>query len=334
MPEIASAFAVEPYSYAEARALSDELGLSEPVAVTLVRRGYRTPEEARAFLAADESHSPFAFDSMELVVERVRAAIKANKRITVHGDFDVDGVCATALMVSTLRELGADCDWFIPSRVDDGYGLSSENIRRLAERGASLLLTVDCGITAVAEVELAKELGTEVIVTDHHQQAAELPDCPILHPEVSNYPFASLCGTAVAWKLACALKGAGESLSGHISLGLDVECPESDSPAPADRQLDLVALATVADVVPLVGENRALVRKGLAEIRRGQRVGLRALMAAAKCQPEQLDETDLGFRLAPRINAAGRLYRADAGVELFLTEDEHDGTALNGASAP
>ena len=304
MPEIASAFAVEPYSYAEARALSDQLGLSEPVAVTLVRRGYRTPAEARAFLTADESHSPFAFDSMEVVVERVRAAIEANKRITVHGDFDVDGVCATALMVSTLRELGAECDWFIPSRVEDGYGLSAENVRRLAERGTSLLLTVDCGITAVAEVALARELGMDVIVTDHHQQAAALPDCPILHPEISNYPFASLCGTAVAWKLGCALRET------------------------AINDLDLVALATVADVVPLVGENRALVRKGLAEIRRGQRVGLRALMAAAKCQPEQLDETDLGFRLAPRINAAGRLYRADAGVELFLTEDEHRAEAI------
>jgi single-stranded-DNA-specific exonuclease len=303
VPEIASAFAVEPYSYAEVRALSDQLGLSEPVAVTLVRRGYRTPEEARAFLAANESHSPFAFDSMELVVERVRAAIEDNKRITVHGDFDVDGVCATALTVSTLRELGADCDWFIPSRVDDGYGLSAENVRRLAERGTSLLLTVDCGITSVAEVALARELGMEIIVTDHHQQATELPDCPILHPEVSNYPFASLCGTAVAWKLACALRE-------------------------DNQDLDLVALATVADVVPLVGENRALVRKGLAEIRRGQRVGLRALMAASKCQPEQLDETDLGFRLAPRINAAGRLYRADAGVELFLTADEHRAEAI------
>jgi len=304
VPEVARAFAVEPYSYAEARSLSDELGLSEPVAVTLVRRGYRTPEEARVFLAADESHSPFAFDSMELVVERVRAALGGKKRITVHGDFDVDGVCATALTVSTLRQMGADCDWFIPSRVDDGYGLSAENVRRLAGRGTSLLLTVDCGITSVEEVALARELGMDVVVTDHHQPAAELPDCPILHPQLSSYPFESLCGTAVAWKLACALTGSVEN------------------------HLDLVALATVADVVPLVGENRSLVKKGLAEIRRGQRAGLRALMAAAKCQAEQLDETDLGFRLAPRINAAGRLYRADGGVELFLTEDENRAEAI------
>jgi single-stranded-DNA-specific exonuclease len=305
VPETINAFAVEPYSYAEAQALSEELGLSEPVAVTLVRRGYRTPEQARAFLAADETHPPTAFDGIERVVERVRGAIAAGRRITVHGDFDVDGVCATAVMTRALRGLGADCDWFIPNRIEDGYGVSEQNVRRLAERGTALLLTVDCGISSVAEVALARELGMEVIVTDHHQQAAELPDCPVLHPEVSGYPFASLCGTAVAWKLSCALQGR-ETV----------------------EELDLVALATVADVVPLVGENRALVRKGLAEIRRAKRPGIRALLEASKCDPERLDEGDLSFRLAPRVNAAGRLYRADAGVELFLTDDRERAKAI------
>jgi single-stranded-DNA-specific exonuclease len=305
VPETITAFAVEPYSYAEARALSNELGLSEPVAVTLVRRGYRTPDQARAFLAADESHPLDAFRDMELVVERVRSAIATGRRITVHGDFDVDGVCATTVMVKTLRELGAECDWFIPNRIEDGYGLSSDNVRLLAERGTSLLLTVDCGITCASEVALARELGLEVVVTDHHQPKEELPDCPILHPQVSGYPFESLCGTAVAWKLASALRG-----------------------EEATEELDLVALATVADVVPLIGENRSLVRRGLAEIRRARRPGIRALMAAAKCDPERLDESDLGFRLAPRINAAGRLYRADAGVELFLSEDEDRAAAI------
>jgi single-stranded-DNA-specific exonuclease len=267
--------------------------------VTLVRRGYRTPELARAFLAADESHPPSAFAGMEEVVERVLAAVRAGRRITVHGDFDVDGVCATALTVATLRGLGGECDWLIPDRIADGYGLSAANIERLAGRGTSLLLTVDCGITAVEEVRLARELGMEAIVTDHHQAGAELPDCPILHPEVSGYPFASLCGTAVAWKLAEALR----------------------TDADPDTDLDLVALATVADVVPLVGENRSLVRRGLVAMRRARRPGLRALIAAAGCEPTRLDEGDLAFRLAPRINAAGRLYRADAGVELLLTED-------------
>ncbi|HWJ41811.1 MAG TPA: single-stranded-DNA-specific exonuclease RecJ, partial [Solirubrobacterales bacterium] len=302
----APAFVAEPYDYAEARALAEALGVSEPLAVTLVRRGYRTPEVAGAFLAADESHPPAAFAGMDRVVTRVREAIAAGQRIAVHGDFDVDGVCATTLMVSTLRQLGADCDWFIPNRIEDGYGLSEENVGRLAERGTGLLVTVDCGITSVAEVALARELGMEVVVTDHHQPAAAVPDCLVLHPELSGYPFKALCGTAVAWKLASALRD------------------ESDSTA----DLDLVALATVADVVPLIGENRSLVKRGLAEIRRARRPGMRALMAAAKCEPDRLDEGDLSFRLAPRINAAGRLYRADAGVELFLTEEEDRAEAI------
>jgi single-stranded-DNA-specific exonuclease len=298
VPQTLKAFAAEPYEYADVRAVADGLGLSEPVAVTLVRRGYRTPELARIFLAADESHPPAAFDSMAAIVTQVRAAVAAGRRITVHGDFDVDGVCATTIMVSTLRALGAECDWLIPDRIGDGYGLSAPNIEKLAKRGTKLMITVDCGVTAVEEVRLARELGVETILTDHHQAGDELPDCPILHPEISNYPFVSLCGTAVAWKLSSALR----------------EDDQSD--------LDLVALATVADVVPLVGENRSLVRRGLVEMRRTRRPGLRALMAASKCEPTRLDESDLAFRLAPRINAAGRLYRADAGVELLLTEDE------------
>jgi single-stranded-DNA-specific exonuclease len=298
--ETLHAYKAEPYSYAEARALSSELGLSEPVAIALVRRGYRTPGEARVFLAAEESHEPGEFKSMGVVVEQVLAAVEARRRITVHGDFDVDGVCATTLLVGVLREHGADCDWLIPDRMADGYGLSEPNVHKLAERGTSLIVTVDCGITAVNEVKLARELGMEVVVTDHHQAGSELPDCPILHPTLDGYPFAELCGTAVAWKLASALRG--------------------DASSSAD--LDLVALATVADVVPLVGENRSLVRRGLEEVRRARRPGMRALLAAAKCDLSQLDESDLGFRLGPRINAAGRLYRADAGVELFLTKDE------------
>jgi single-stranded-DNA-specific exonuclease len=316
VPDSINAFAAEPYSYADVRAVADDLELSEPVAVTLVRRGYNTPELARVFLAADESHPPSAFQGIDAVVGRIRGAIEAGRRITVHGDFDVDGVCATTVMVSTLRDLGADCDWLIPDRIADGYGLSADNIERLAARGTSLLVTVDCGVTAVEEVRLARELGMDVIVTDHHQAAEELPDCPILHPELSGYPFASLCGTAVAWKLASALREEA-ALPGPTS-----KVGPGSAASDADADLDLVALATVADVVPLVGENRALVRKGLAVMRRVQRPGLRALMAASKCEPTRLDEGDLAFRLAPRINAAGRLYRADAGVELMLTDDE------------
>jgi single-stranded-DNA-specific exonuclease len=222
--ETLHAYKADPYSYAEARELSAELGLSDPVAIALVRRGYRTPEEARAFLEADESHDPGEFRSMADVVERVLAAIEAGRRITVHGDFDVDGVSATALLVGALRELGAECDWLIPDRIADGYGLSEPNVRKLAERGAEMIITVDCGITAVAEVALARELGMEIIVTDHHQAGDELPDCPILHPALDGYPFAELCGTGVAWKLACALRAAS-----------GVGSPKHSSAAPAAR---------------------------------------------------------------------------------------------------
>jgi single-stranded-DNA-specific exonuclease len=304
VPETDKAFAADPYDYAEVRAVAEALSLSQPVAVTLVRRGYRTPDEARAFLAADETHPPEAFRGMDEIVALVWAAIEAGERITVHGDFDVDGVSATALMISTLRDLGADCDWLIPDRIADGYGLSNENVERLAARGTGLL---------------AKELGMEVIVTDHHQRDEELPGCLILHPEVSDYPFTSLCGTAVAWKLACALRERAAFPGNQLQGVPGKAAPDA---AADEKDLDLVALATVADVVPLIGENRSLVKRGLAEMRRTKRVGLRALMEASRCEPTRLDEGDLAFRLAPRINAAGRLYRADAGVELLLADDE------------
>jgi single-stranded-DNA-specific exonuclease len=299
------AFRIEPYAYSEVRALAEALGVSDPVAITLVRRGYRTVEAAREFLDARETHDPFEFEGMEDATERVLDAALAGRTITVHGDYDVDGVCSTAILVATLRELGARCDWFIPDRLSDGYGLTEVGVKRLASRGTELLVTVDCGITAPSEVAAARAAGIEVIVTDHHTAEERLPDCPIVHPRLSRYPCPDLCATGVAYKLALALRqrATGDDRS-------------------TERDLDLVALATVADLVPLTGENRALVRRGLAEARRAARLGLRALMAASGVEPSRLDEGDLAFRLAPRINAAGRLYRADAGVELMLCEDE------------
>jgi single-stranded-DNA-specific exonuclease len=283
-----------------------ELDLPEPVAVTLVRRGFRTVAEAGAFLEASERHDPFEFGSMAEIKATVERAIGAGRTITVHGDYDCDGVSATAILVRTLRSLGAQCDWYIPDRLGDGYGLTTEGVERLAARGTELLIAADCGITCVREVAAARAAGMEVIVTDHHEPGDALPECPVLHPRLSGYPFGELCAAGVAYKLASALAGAEE----------------------AGRDLDLVALATVADLVPLRGENRALVRAGLAALRRGERAGLRALCAAASVAPERLDEGDLAFRLGPRINAAGRLYRADAAVELLLTTDDARATAI------
>ena len=295
-------FTHNPYAYEQARAVAEELQLAEPLAVTLVRRGHRTPQSAREFLDAGEVHDPREFGPMEEIVARLVRAACEGTRISVHGDYDVDGVCSTAILVRVLRELGAECDWFIPDRATDGYGLTRATVEALAGRGTELILTADCGIACAAEVATAREAGIEVIVTDHHAPGAELPECPILHPVVSGYPFGELCATAVVGKLAEALRGAA---------GLD--------PCRADSQL--IALATVADMVPLVGENRRLVREGIAEARRGACLGLRALIAISHTDPTRLDARDLGFRIAPRINAAGRLYRADAGVELMLTTD-------------
>jgi single-stranded-DNA-specific exonuclease len=289
-----------PYSYAAVRALEQELGVAEPVAVVLARRGLTTPAAAREFLAASEHHDPRELDGIDEAVAAIRAALERDARITVHGDYDVDGVTSTAILVGTLRGLGAACDWVIPDRSADGYGVTMATIDGLAQGGTELLITVDCGIGSVAEVAAARERGIEVVVTDHHQPGVSLPDCPIVHPVVGGYPCPDLCAAGVAYKLACELEGVDR----------------------AARHLDLVALATVADMVPLLGENRTLVRRGLEAARLARRPGLRALMAAAGVLPERLEASDLGFRLAPRINAAGRLYRADAGVELMLTDED------------
>jgi single-stranded-DNA-specific exonuclease len=286
--------------------LRRELAVSGALAQVLVRRGLGEPAQARAFLAAEEEHSPSAFAGIGAAVEAILAHVSANTRITIHGDYDVDGVCSTAILVRALRSLGADVDSYLPDRIGDGYGLAAATVGRLAERGTRLLLTVDCGVTAVEEVALAGELGMQVIVTDHHAPRADgqLPQAPLVHPALCGYPCPQLCATAVAYKLAQAVFAAA---------GRD--------PRELEQELELVALATVADVVPLVGENRMLVRRGLRALARTRRPGLRALMAVARVAPGRLDERALGFALAPRLNAAGRMYRADAGLELLLTDD-------------
>src|SRR5829696_7779468 len=229
---------IRPCPSREVLRLARELGISELTAAVLVRRGYVEPAAARAFLAAEPpGHDPFLLGDMAAACERIRAAVGAGTRLCVHGDYDVDGICATALAVLTLRELGAEICWHLPSRFDEGYGVSAATIGRLAGDGVGLVLTVDCGITAVHEVAEAKGLGLDVIVTAHHRPADTLPDCPIVATRPSEYPFPELCGTGVVYKLAEALVG----------------------PEKLEEHLDLVALATVADVVPLLDENRWLV---------------------------------------------------------------------------
>ena len=291
---------VGAYDFEAALTLERELGVSHVLAQLLVRRDLAEPATARDFLEARECHPPTAFAEIERAVAAIERHLRAGTRITVHGDYDVDGVCATAILVRALRSLGATVSWFLPGRLEDGYGLSGETVRRLAARGTRLLITADCAITAVEEVRAANALGIDVVVTDHHHPLAsgQLPECPIVHPAVCGYPCAELCGAGVAYKLAQAL-GA----------------------TTAEEDVELVALATVADLMPLRGENRRLVREGLAAMAGTAKPGLRALMEVARVDPSALDAHALGFRLAPRINAAGRVRRADAGLELLLTDD-------------
>ncbi|HEY7018944.1 MAG TPA: single-stranded-DNA-specific exonuclease RecJ [Gaiellaceae bacterium] len=293
----------------EVEALASGLGVSEVLAAVLARRGFGELDCARAFLAAElPAHDPFELGDMREACEAIRAAIAAGTRICVHGDYDADGICATALAVLVLRELGAEVSFHLPSRFDEGYGVSGQTLSRLAGEGVGLVLTVDCGVTAVEEVARARKGGLELVVTDHHRPGEELPDCPVVGPYRGEYPFRELCGTGVVWKLGQAL------------LGVESEALR--------RHLDLVAVATVADVVPLLDENRGLAVAGLRQLARTQKPGLQALMRAARVDPATVDSGAIGFRLAPRLNAAGRLGRPEAALELLLTADRDEAGRL------
>src|SRR5215208_5755988 len=293
---------IAPCAHADVRRLSAALGVSEVTATVLARRGLCDAGEARAFLDGGlPEHDLFSLGDMREAVAAIVRAVAAGARICVHGDYDADGICATALGSLLLRELGADAAWHLPSRFEEGYGLNGDTLARLAGEGFDLVLTVDCGITAVEEVAEAKRLGLAVVVTDHHRPAAAFPDCPVVAPLKGDYPFRGLCGTGVVWKLAQAILG-----------------PEHPF---CDRHLDLVALATIADVVPLVDENRALALSGL------RRLG-QTLKRVAGVDPAAVDEGAVAFRLAPRINASGRLGRPSAALHLLLTDSEHEAGLL------
>ena len=299
---------MRPCPRSEVRELAEALDVRDATAAVLVRRGYGDPETARAFLAAEPpGHDPFLLGEVEAACALIRATIAAGRRICVHGDYDVDGICATALAVTALRGLGAHVEWHLPSRFEEGYGVSRETLTRLSREEFGLVLTVDCGITAVDEVAEARASGLEVIVTDHHRPGETLPDCPVVAPRPSDYPFPDLCGTGVVFKLLEAL-------------GVDS----------LERHLDLVALATVADVVPLLDENRALVAAGMRRLGLTDKPGLRALMRVGGVDPATVDTGAVAFRLAPRINAAGRLGHPGAALELLLTPDESEAGRLAG----
>ena len=302
---------IAPCNYDDAAALAAELGIGETAARVLARRGLGEPADARRFLeGAPPRHDPLLLGDMGAAREKILGAVAEGKRICVHGDYDADGICATALAVLILRELGADVVWHLPSRFEEGYGVQRDTLARLGDEGCGLVLTVDCGVTAVQEIAEAQAAGLEVVVTDHHRPGDRLPDCPLVVTRPSDYPFPELCGTGVVFKL-------GEALLGH------------DSPA-LTAHLDLVALATIADVVPLTDENRAFALAGLRALARTRKPGLQALLRASRVDPASLDESSVAFRLAPRINAAGRLCRPQSALELLLADDDETAIPLAG----
>ncbi len=294
----------DPYEVAGGRRLAEGLGVSPVVGSILARRGFGDVEEARRFLAAEESHDPLTLPGVPAACELILAHVERGSVIAVFGDYDVDGVCSTAMLLRTLRALGADPVWELPSRFDEGYGLSGPAVERLRGRGVQLLITVDCGITAVEQVAAARALGLDVVITDHHRPGEELPDCAVVHPALGDYGCPELCASGVVLKLSEAL---------FTAAGRD--------PAEAAEDIELAALATVCDLVPLRGENRRIVREGLVALGRTHKPGLRALMEIAGVAPAELSEHSFGFRLGPRINAAGRMQRADAALELLLSDD-------------
>jgi len=305
--------------------LEQSAGVPSVVAQLLWNRGVYRPEEVRSFLDAKLSHLrdpellPGALDA----AERLYAAIQAKRRITVYGDYDADGMTAAAILVNCLKLLGADVNYYVPNRLEEGYGLNCDALRTLASRGASLVISVDCGICSVVEAETAREIGLELIITDHHEMRDELPRADVLvHPRLPGtaYPFGHLCGAGVALKVAWALCKRAESNGRRVS----------------DRLRDflmtavgIAALGTVADVVPLIDENRVIVKYGLWSLREIPPLGIAKLLKVTQLHERpQLGSEDIAFTLAPRLNAAGRLGQAQLGVELLTTDNAERAESL------
>jgi single-stranded-DNA-specific exonuclease len=310
-------WSVRPEDGPPAAELAAALGVSPTLAALLYARGCEEARAGERFLnpSLDDLHDPARLPDLERAAERIAAAIEAGEKICIHGDYDVDGVCSSALLTRALQTLGAHVDTCVPHRQLDGYDLQPETVTRLHEAGVRLIVTVDCGIVAHAAMAEARRLGLDVIVTDHHLPGPRLPDAlAVVNPKRSDsdYPFTDLCGTGLAYKLA-------EGVVRRMGVR---------SPAFRTAYLDLVALATVADCMPLLDENRALVKCGLEKLRETRNPGLKALMEVAGVRPPTLNARALGFYLGPRINAVGRLDAAEQAYRLLVTSDAAEAKML------
>ncbi len=306
MEELAERWNITGYTRSDAVALCRR-GVNPLPAVVLASRGAASPEEAAALLGEGTAVSdPLLLRDMEAAAQRVRRAVETGEHVAVYGDYDVDGITASSLCADFLRRRGLTCDIYIPERLEEGYGLKAAALEELHARGVTLVITVDCGITAVEEAAFARSIGLELVITDHHECGETLPEAAaVVDPRRPDCPSPAkdLAGVGVAFKLICAVAGPGES------------------EARLERYGDLVATGTVADVMPVTGENRTLIQRGLESLRQGKRPGLTELCLAAGIDPKKLTVSNVGFGLAPRINAAGRIGDTDTAVELLLTED-------------
>ena len=287
-------------------------GYAPLTALVLSGRGCRSAEQAHELLGTDGALAdPFAMKEMDRAVAMIRRATEKKTKIAVFGDYDVDGITATCLLTDYLRSHGAECSFHIPGRIEEGYGLNAAAIRQLAAQGIGLIITVDCGITAVEEAQLCRELGVELVITDHHECKPQLPDAAAVvdpHRADRTYPHTDLSGVGIAFKLAAALEGDQEAIAG--------------------RYCDLFCLGTIADVMPLRGENRRLVAEGLRAMQQPKRLGLRALIEACDCGRQPITAATIGYVLAPRINAAGRMEHAELAVQLFLSREPSEAERL------
>ena len=281
-------------------------------AMVLAARGMTDPKLAGEYLdCSAQLYDPFLMTDMDLAADRVRLAIERGEKIAVFGDYDVDGITSTCMLTDFLRHQGANCISYIPSRLEEGYGLNPIAIHQLKEEGVNLIISVDCGITAIEEAKLCKSLGIELVITDHHECKERLPEAVAVvdpHRPDGGYPHKNLSGVGVAFKLACALSG--------------------DQEAVLRDYADMVCLGTVADVMLLQGENRVFVARGLESLRHTRRPGIAALMRESGCASDAVSASTIGYNLAPRINAAGRMGQIDLALNLFLTDDEEEAAEL------
>lgn len=299
----------DQYNLQEVSSLSEALNVPEVIAKMLLARGINDLETAKIFFkpTLDNLHDPFEMADMEVAVERLREAVVGNQRVFIYGDYDVDGITSVSLLYLVLAQLGVQVSYYIPDRLNEGYGLSSAGILEAHKRDANLLISVDCGITGLDEVEQARELGIDVIVCDHHEPGSELPPATaILDPKRKDctYPFKELAGVGVTYKFAQGLV--------HL-LGLDSSL--------VDRYIDYVAIGSSADIVPLVGENRILTKIGLQRLNPSDKVGIQALLEASGLRGKTIGTGQIVFVLAPRINAVGRMGDAERAVRLLTTDN-------------